>query len=85
MNNSPSRLTRRRFTLGSAAIAAATMIGTCGAQAAAVPPVEIVTTFAAGVCAAAREPVRARELLAFLASPDADAAKRRHGMEPARP
>ena len=49
------------------------------------PPVEIVTTFAAGVCAAAREPARARELLAFLASPDADAAKRRHGMEPARP
>lgn len=47
------------------------------------PPIEIVTTFAAGVCAAAREPARARELLAFLASPETAEAKRRHGMQPA--
>ena len=47
------------------------------------PAVEIVTTFAGGVCAAAREPARARELLAFLASPEAAEAKRRHGMQPA--
>ncbi len=47
------------------------------------PPIAIVTTFSGGVCAAAREPARARELLAFLAAPDAAAAKRTHGMEPA--
>ena len=45
--------------------------------------VEIVTTFAGGVCAAAPAPGRARELLAFLASPETAAAKRRHGMQPA--
>lgn len=47
------------------------------------PPIAIVTTFAGGVGAAAREPAHARELLAFLASPDAADAKRRHGMQPA--
>jgi len=47
------------------------------------PPIAIVTTFAGGVSAAAREPAHARELLAFLASPDAADAKRRHGMQPA--
>ena len=45
--------------------------------------VQIVTTFSAGVCAASAQPQAARDLLAFLASPAADDAKRRHGMEPA--
>src|SRR4030095_2474176 len=45
--------------------------------------VQIVTTFSGGVCAASTEPQSGRDLLAFMASPVADAAKRRHGMEPA--
>jgi molybdate transport system substrate-binding protein len=45
--------------------------------------IQIVTTFTAGVCAASASPLAARDLLAFLASPAADDAKRRHGMEPA--
>jgi molybdate transport system substrate-binding protein len=45
--------------------------------------VQIVTTFSGGVCAASHEPEAARDLLAFMASRAADAAKRRHGMEPA--
>ncbi|MFO1315130.1 MAG: substrate-binding domain-containing protein [Burkholderiales bacterium] len=47
------------------------------------PAIAIVTTFSAGVCTASREPERARELLAFLASPETAEAKRRHGMQPA--
>jgi molybdate transport system substrate-binding protein len=47
------------------------------------PSLAIVTTFTGAVCAAARQPERARELLAFLASPATDEAKRRHGMVPA--
>lgn len=45
--------------------------------------VQIVTTFSGGVCAASQYPDRARDLLAFMASPAAEAAKRRNGMEPA--
>jgi molybdate transport system substrate-binding protein len=45
--------------------------------------VQIVTTFAGGVCSVSSRPEAARELLAFMASPAADAAKRAHGMEPA--
>jgi molybdate transport system substrate-binding protein len=45
--------------------------------------VQIVTTFSGGVCAASMQSEAARELLAFMASPVADEAKRRHGMEPA--
>lgn len=47
------------------------------------PEIQIVTTFSAGVCAAAAQPDAARALVAFLTSPDAADAKRRHGMEPA--
>lgn len=40
------------------------------------------TTFAGGVAAASPQPDHARALLAFLAAPQADEAKRRHGMAP---
>jgi molybdate transport system substrate-binding protein len=46
-------------------------------------PVQIDTTFAAAVCAASRQPEAARELLAFLASPEAAGAKHRNGMDAA--
>ena len=46
--------------------------------------VQITTTFAGGVCKTSPQPGRVRELLAFMASPAAEEAKRRNGMEPAR-
>lgn len=49
------------------------------------PGCEIVTTFSGGICAAAADAEAAGALLDFLASPAADAAKRRHGMEPVQP
>ena len=47
------------------------------------PPVRINTIFAGALCATSRQPEAVGALLAFLASPEADAAKRRNGMEPA--
>jgi molybdate transport system substrate-binding protein len=47
-------------------------------------PIQIVTTFSAAVCAESSRRDAVAALLAFFASPAADAAKRRHGMEPAR-
>lgn len=47
------------------------------------PPVAIVTTFSGAVCAGSSRAEAARCLLAFMACPDADSAKRRQGMEPA--
>ena len=47
------------------------------------PEVRFVTTFSAGVCAASRQAEAARAWLAFLASPESEGAKRRHGMSPA--
>lgn len=44
---------------------------------------QIVTTFSAARCAASKQGDTVRELLLFLRSGAADAAKRRHGMEPA--
>jgi len=44
---------------------------------------EIVTTFSGGVCTATHQAEAARTLLAFMHSPAAADAKRRHGMEPA--
>lgn len=48
------------------------------------PEIQVITVFAAAVCSGSYRPAAAGALLAFLASPEADAAKRRHGMEPAR-
>ncbi len=42
------------------------------------------TIFSGAVCTASTHREAAREFLAFLACADADGAKRRHGMEPAR-
>ena len=47
------------------------------------PGVQIMTTFSAALAATCRQPDAARALLAFTASPAADEAKRRQGMEPA--
>lgn len=45
--------------------------------------VQIHTTFSAGVCSTSKQPQAVRALLGFLASPQASAAKLRHGMTPA--
>jgi molybdate transport system substrate-binding protein len=47
------------------------------------PAVRIDTIFAGALCAGSRQPDEVRALLAFMASPEAEAAKRRNGMEPA--
>ena len=47
------------------------------------PAVQIVTTFSAGVCTGSARADAARRLLAFMRSPQAAEAKRRHGMDPA--
>lgn len=44
---------------------------------------EIVTVFAGAVASTSLHPVAVRELLTFMAGPDAADAKRRQGMEPA--
>jgi molybdate transport system substrate-binding protein len=45
--------------------------------------IQALTTFSGAVCTASRCRAEAKALLDFLASPEADAAKRRHGMDPA--
>jgi molybdate transport system substrate-binding protein len=47
------------------------------------PAIQAVTVFAAATCTASRRQDIARGVLAFLASPVADVAKRRHGLTPA--
>jgi molybdate transport system substrate-binding protein len=47
------------------------------------PEIQVATVFSAAVCTASNCPGAAKALLSFLASPEADATKRRHGMEPA--
>lgn len=47
------------------------------------PGVQIMTTFAAALAATCTQPEAAKALLAFMASPAADEAKWRQGMEPA--
>ena len=48
------------------------------------PEIQVMTVFSAAVCNASKCPEAARAFLFFLASPEGDAAKRRHGMEPAQ-
>jgi molybdate transport system substrate-binding protein len=48
------------------------------------PQIQLVTVFSAAVCTASSHPECAKALLSFLASPEADATKRSHGMEPAQ-
>jgi molybdate transport system substrate-binding protein len=47
------------------------------------PEIQLTTVFAAAVCRTSSCPVDAAALLSYLASSEAAAAKRRHGMEPA--
>lgn len=47
------------------------------------PDVQSVTLFSCGICATAANEAGARDLIRYLTSADADAAKHRHGMEPA--
>jgi len=47
------------------------------------PEIQSVTVFTAGVSKESSRPNQARALIAYLTSPEAEAAKRRHGMEPA--
>lgn len=47
------------------------------------PAIQITTTFSAARCTGSSQPDAVSPLLAYLRSPAADAAKRRHGMEPA--
>ena len=46
------------------------------------PEIQQATVFSAGVCTASSQPEAAMALLDYLASPHADAIKRRHGMAP---
>jgi molybdate transport system substrate-binding protein len=48
------------------------------------PEIQVLTVFSAAVCRAGSRPEVTAALLSFLASPETDDAKRRHGMEPAR-
>ena len=45
------------------------------------PEIQITTTFSAGVCTASKQAAAVREMLAYMASPAAAAAKLRQGME----
>jgi molybdate transport system substrate-binding protein len=45
------------------------------------PEIQAITVFSAGVCSASSQPGEAGALIAYLTSPNAQAAKRRHGME----
>lgn len=49
------------------------------------PAIQIVTTFSAGICAGTAQAAAVRDMLAFMNSPDAVAAKQRQGMGPATP
>ncbi|MGZ5062387.1 MAG: substrate-binding domain-containing protein [Usitatibacter sp.] len=48
------------------------------------PAIQALTVFSGAVCAASTRRAAAAAFLSFAASADADDAKRRHGMEPAR-
>jgi molybdate transport system substrate-binding protein len=49
------------------------------------PEVQFVTTFSAALCAKSGRPDATRAWLAFLASPESESAKRRHGLSPVAP
>ena len=46
------------------------------------PEIQVVTVFSAGVCTVCERRTAAAAWLSFLNSPEADAVKRRHGMDP---
>jgi molybdate transport system substrate-binding protein len=48
------------------------------------PAIQTLTLFSGGVCAASAQPVAARGLLEYLASPGTAELKRTHGMAPPR-
>ena len=45
--------------------------------------IQIITTFSGGICRASQHPEAVRRMLDFMASPEADAARRRNGMQAA--
>jgi molybdate transport system substrate-binding protein len=47
------------------------------------PEIQAMTVFSAGICSASSKPDAARTVIDYLASRDAEAAKRPYGMEPA--
>lgn len=47
------------------------------------PAIQITTTFTAGVCTGSQQGDAVRAMLAYMASPEAAAAKQRQGMDPA--
>ena len=47
------------------------------------PAIQIITTFSAGVCAGSQQGDAVRAMLADMNTPEAAAAKRRQGMDPA--
>ncbi|MFJ1258698.1 substrate-binding domain-containing protein [Cupriavidus sp. CuC1] len=47
------------------------------------PEIQVITVFSAAVCTASEQHEAAEQLISFLASPQADSVKLRHGMEPA--
>jgi molybdate transport system substrate-binding protein len=47
------------------------------------PAIQITTTFSAGVCVSSQQADAVRAMLAYMTSPEAAAAKKRQGMDPA--
>jgi molybdate transport system substrate-binding protein len=47
------------------------------------PGTEHITTFSGALCSSSKNPGEVRDLLAYLAAPDATATKLKHGMQPA--
>ncbi len=47
------------------------------------PEIQTVTVFSGGIAMTSQDPQGARAFIAYLASPETEDAKRRHGMEPA--
>jgi molybdate transport system substrate-binding protein len=47
------------------------------------PEIQLTTIFTAGIGSASKQPEPARELIAYLTSPETEATKRKHGMVPA--